>query len=59
MNTSNNYSTIKEFNDGNGKTHEPNKIPIEILKLINEEHIHVLTQLFNRIYRFGQIPKVY
>ena len=40
-----------------GKAPGPDNIHAEILQLINEENLTRLTQLYNRIYETGQIPK--
>lgn len=40
-----------------GKATGPDKVPIEIVKLIEKENINILTDLFNSIYRSGNIPK--
>lgn len=40
-----------------GKAAGPDELPSEILKLIEEENIHSLTDLFNTIYRTGIIPR--
>lgn len=38
------------------KTQGSDQLPVEILKLIDEDQIHILLELFNTIYRRGIIP---
>ncbi|KAK9880346.1 hypothetical protein WA026_010231 [Henosepilachna vigintioctopunctata] len=40
-----------------GKADGPGKLPAGIFKLIDDTYIHIITNLFNRIYRTGIIPK--
>nr|ADF18552.1 endonuclease-reverse transcriptase [Bombyx mori] len=39
-----------------GKLPGPDNIPIEILKLLEEDQLDVLTQFFNNIYETGNLP---
>lgn len=39
-----------------GKSPGPDNIPIEILKLLEEDQLDVLTELFNYIYDTGDVP---
>lgn len=41
----------------NGKATGPDTMPIELMKLINENNIQIITDLFNLIYKSGTIPK--
>lgn len=38
------------------KTPGPDEIPVELLKMMNEDNIHLLIRLFNKIYDTGEIP---
>lgn len=40
-----------------GKAAGPDQIPIELIKLFNDDVIDVLLDLFNRIYYTGEIPE--
>lgn len=40
----------------NGKATGPDDIPAELLKLIDNENIKIILQLFNNIYKTGHIP---
>lgn len=42
----------------NSKVAEPDQLPAEILKLIDQSHmiIHILVKLINTVYRTGIIP---
>lgn len=40
-----------------GKAAGPDQIPIELIKLFNDDVIDVLLDLFNRIYDTGEIPE--
>lgn len=39
-----------------GKSPGPDNVPIEILKLLEEDQLDVLTQFFNNIYETGNLP---
>ena len=41
----------------NGKADGPDQIPIELIKLFDDDVINILLELFNRIYDKGEIPK--
>lgn len=44
-------------NSKEGKATGPDEIPIELIKLIDENAIDVLVELFNTIYQTGTIPR--
>lgn len=44
-------------NTKNGKAVGPDEVPIELIRLIDEDCIDVLVELFNEIYQTGTIPK--
>ena len=40
----------------NRKSPGPDEIPVELLKLLDEDGVRVLSAFFNRVYRTGEIP---
>ena len=45
------FSTLKE-----GKAQEPGGVLVEFIRLLDEEHIDWLTNIFNHVYQTGHIP---
>lgn len=41
----------------NGRSSGPDELPAEMLKLIEDQHLHILVNLFNTIYSTGIIPE--
>ena len=44
-------------NSKNGKAVGPDQIPVESLKCINDETLDIIVDLFNTVYKTGNIPK--
>lgn len=40
-----------------GKAADPDEVYIEVLKLLNDENIDALVEIFNNIYEIGEIPQ--
>lgn len=43
--------------DKNGKAVRPEKIPMELIKLINKDKLETILRLFNEIYSTGETPE--
>lgn len=46
-------------NSKNGRSPGPDELHVELLKLLEEENLDILVQLFNKIYESGVIPSIW
>ncbi|KAF2883703.1 hypothetical protein ILUMI_22471 [Ignelater luminosus] len=46
-----------KVNMKNGKATGPDELPVEIIKLIEDQNLQPLLDLFNDIYKTGEIPR--